>query len=98
MKKFLLAVLLAAALFTACDKAPYQPVPVEGAVKNYDTVFLFEVEGVRVFRFWDKSEWRYLAIGGQVSSRNSRTTRAGKTTTTTHWDGDVIYVSQGEDL
>ncbi|GHU58823.1 hypothetical protein FACS189444_3120 [Spirochaetia bacterium] len=95
MKKFLLAVVLAAALFTACDRTNYRKAEVKDAEKDYYTVFLFEVEGVRIYRFHDKGDYRYLAIGGQVYDQKNRITKAGKATTHREWDSSVLY-AEGE--
>jgi hypothetical protein len=61
--------------------------------------FLFEIEGVRVFRFFDSGHARYLAIGKNVvnvQSAQSETKIIGKLITTEEWGDYVIYVEDME--
>jgi hypothetical protein len=95
MRKFLF-VLLAVLLFS-CDTGERNPVPVipENTTGNYHTVFLFEIEGVRVYRFHDSGHSRYLAIGPNVQNVQtvqSSTRTIGKMIQTEYWDYSVIYV------
>jgi hypothetical protein len=91
-----LFVLLAVLLFS-CDTGDRNPVPVipENSTGEYHTAFLFEIEGVKVYRFYDSGQFRYLAIGPNVQNIQavqSRSKMVGKMITTERWNDNVIYV------
>jgi hypothetical protein len=54
---------------------------------NFNVAFLFEFRGVSIFRFYDKSEWRYFSIGDGkfVPQIQSRTEQVGETSETIYW-------------
>ena len=53
MKKIiLLLVLVSSLMLTACEKAG-TPVQTNGAKHEFDVQLLFEVDGVKVYRFFD---------------------------------------------
>lgn len=97
MKKFFL--LLIAVFLFACKSPENHPEPVmaEESTGDYELVFLFEVDGARVYRFYDKGHYRYLAVGqngGNVINTvsESRYDSALKTTRTSYHDDSVIVV------
>jgi hypothetical protein len=95
MKK-LFPVLLATLLFSCDTGKESKPMPVipDNSTGEYYTVFLFEIEGTKVYRFYDSGEYRYLAIGPNVQNiqaTQSRSRHVGKIIKTEHWDDSVIY-------
>ena len=95
MKKFLF-VLLALLLFS-CDTGDRNPVSVipENTTGEYHIVFLFEIDGVKVYRFHDSGHHRYLAIGPNVQNVQtvqSHTKVIGKMIQTEYWDDSAIFV------
>jgi len=60
MKKVLL--LLLTLLFISCAKEGYY-VPSENAKADFNIEFLFECDGVKIYRFYDKRRARYFATG-----------------------------------
>jgi hypothetical protein len=90
MNKVLLIAIIVMVLLGACTKKG-QDVKFSG-VDNYEVQFLFEVEGVRVFRFRDNNYNHYLAIGGSIITK--RTINSGKSSVTTY--PDVIVPQEGK--
>lgn len=95
MKKLILSVLAFA--FTSCGyeirKKPEQPKPkltkeqirkqeYEQRLKDYDVQFLFECNGVKVYRFRDGEDVYFTDANGMT--RYQYTTRTGKFSHTTH--------------
>ena len=36
--------------------------------KKYDVEFLFEVDGVKVYKFWNNAKWRYITtVNGRIN-------------------------------
>ncbi len=60
MKKVLL--LLLTLLFISCAKEGTY-VPSENAKTDFNIEFLFECDGVKIYRFYDKGRARYFATG-----------------------------------
>ena len=81
MKKFGI-LLIVAVLFTGCVKAGIHVkdafVPAD---EDFKIVFLFEVEGVKIYRFRDTGHWRYFSVGNGEYLQQVRTQSNGKTTT-----------------
>ena len=76
MKKLIIIALL----FASCDDRQPQK-EVETSNNDYQIQLLFEIDGCKVYRFYDKSEWRYFAnTKGSISSYHSE--QSGKTRTT----------------
>jgi hypothetical protein len=68
-----------------------KPQEVNGTTEDFNVVFLFECNGVEIYRFYDSGHARYFAIGnGSVMTKQSRTYGSGKTTRTEYWDDSVI--------
>lgn len=97
MKKFILLSLLAFA-FTSCGyeirKKPEQPKPkltkeqirkqeYEQRLKDYDVQFLFECNGVKVYRFSDCNKLIYFTNANGMT-KYQYTTRTGKFSHQTH--------------
>ncbi len=91
MKRTLIAILFAIAL-CSCAK---EGAPVDGVVQagkdNFNIVFLFEKDGVKIYRFDDAGEYRYFSIGNGSfqPQEQKRTSSNGKSTTTTTWSDGV---------
>lgn len=70
--KTILFILLSILFFISCTKAG---VPVQSIQQadDYNVEYLFTVEGVKVFRFYDNGYTKYLAIGDGsiISDRHS---------------------------
>lgn len=64
---------------------------VKGAKDDFEVTFLFEYEGLKIYRFYDDGHSRYFSIGNGkfLSQRQTKTTSNGKSTTTTEW-GDGV--------
>lgn len=88
MKKFLIAFSL---LFIFGCEYP-QPEPISGLNEQtqaiYNIKFLFEVNGVKIYRFYDKGNSRYFATKGGSVLNQMQSQRVGKTTT--YHDSGVI--------
>ncbi len=95
MKKILLFIVVLLFLILCCS-AEGKPVKVEkpDTNENYDfcVVFLFEVEGCKIYRFLDGGYYHYFMIGsGQViNTVQEKTVSTGKTTITYRWDDASI--------
>lgn len=91
MKKNIILLLLSIFLISGCEDSG-EPRPVHAANKgeNYDVRLLFEVDGVKVYRFYDGSGYVYFTnTNGLVQS--NRTVRTGKVTRTVQ---DVTYCNR----
>ena len=92
--------LLLVILLSSCGFSEKDPVPVipENTTGEYYIVFLFELEGVKVYRFQDSGHPRYLAIGPSVQNIQtvqSQTRVIGKLIQTESWNDSVIRESNG---
>jgi hypothetical protein len=77
MKKLIIIALL----FASCDEGREPEKEVKSTNESYRIQLLFSVDGCKVYRFYDKGEWRYFAnTKGSVSSYHSE--QSGKTRTT----------------
>ena len=91
MKKKITLLLLSLLLISGCEDGG-EPRPVHTAHKgeSYDVRLLFEVDGVKVYRFTDGSHYVYFTnTNGLVQS--NRTVRTGKVTRTVQ---DVTYCNR----
>lgn len=80
MKKFILVLALAySMILTGCEKAG-TPAQTDGAKHDFDVQFLFETDGVKVYRFFDAGEYIYFTnangktsyvTGGKYSERKT---------------------------
>lgn len=72
MKKIILLLVLTSSLMlTACGKAG-TPAQTDGAKHDFDVQFLFEADGVKVYRFWDAGEYIYFTnTSGTTSYKTS---------------------------
>ena len=60
MKKIIfLLVLVSSLMLMACEKTG-TPAQTDGAKHDFDIQFLFEVEGVKVYRFFDAGDYIYF--------------------------------------
>ena len=82
MKKNITLLLLSIFLISGCEDCG-EPRPVHAANKgeNYDVRLLFEVDGVKVYRFYDGSGYVYFTNTNGIT-RTERTVRTGKVTQT----------------
>lgn len=105
MKKAL--VLFALLFVSGCDFIETKkPEPIEGMKRetqlDYSVEFLFETDGVKIYRFFNKGEYRYFATkGGTILNQTQTKTRTyhnGKTATTTrtYYDSGVIDADFGD--
>lgn len=80
MKKFIfLFAFVFSLVLTGCEKAGTQ-VQTDGAKHDFDVQFLFETDGVKVYRFFDAGEYIYFTnangktsyvTGGKYSERKT---------------------------
>jgi hypothetical protein len=84
--KRIVFVLIGALVFAGCAKKGTQ-VEVQKSIDSFEVVFLFEKDGLQVYRFYDAHEYRYFTIGsGSFQPQmQERTTSNGKTTRVTKW-------------
>lgn len=105
MKKAL--VLFALLFVSGCDfLETKKPEPIEGMQRetqlDYSVEFLFETDGVKIYKFYDEGKYRYFATKGGTTlnqtQTKTRTYRNGKTvnTTRTHYDSGVIDADFGD--
>jgi hypothetical protein len=97
MKKLLLV--LAAAILFSCNSGGKHPIPVvpESTTGDYNVVFLFELEDVSVYRFYDSGHYRYLAVGQNahnIWTTQTKIRTVGRTTITETWDDGVLCVQE----
>ena len=73
MKKFtfLLAMVFSLVL-SSCEKAG-NPVQDNGAKHDFDVQFLFETDGVKVYRFYDSGDYIYFTNCNGETSHNENT-------------------------
>lgn len=63
-----------------------QPSEQSDTTKNYNVRFLFEVDGIRVYSFFDDRTVYFTNTAGQIGYEYSTTRRNGKhTSTSTHY-------------
>lgn len=86
MKKFLILVVIVLAL-AGCAKEGSSVSVFQVGKDDFSVTFLFERDGVQVYRFIDAGEYRYFTIGnGSFQPQlQKRTTTSGKSTVTTTW-------------
>jgi hypothetical protein len=85
MRALVIVILVAALL--GCTK-PGQPIEDASAeAGTFGVQFIFEVDGVRVYRFEDGGHNRYFATGGGTYLPQLQQVSDGKGTTTTWDDG-----------
>jgi len=72
---FLLVLVLACVMAVGCAKDGTK-VPVSGAVDDFQVTFLFEKDGIKVYRFRDNGYYHYFTDHGETMYRRSN----GKTT------------------
>jgi hypothetical protein len=75
-------------IFTSCAKIGVHTGGINApSGEDFEVVFLFEKDGIQIYRFRDAGEYRYFSIGNGkfLPQDQSRTTSTGKTTTTKHW-------------
>lgn len=75
MKKMLL--LLLTLLFISCAKEGAY-VPSENAKADFNIEFLFECDGVKIYRFYDKGRARYFATGNGRMTDSTYRVSTGK--------------------
>lgn len=86
MKKFLILAVIVLAL-SGCVKEGLRVSVSQVSRDDFGVTFLFEKDGVQVYRFRDAGEYRYFTIGnGSFQPQlQKRTTASGKSTVTTTW-------------
>lgn len=88
MKKTFVFIFIIAVLFSSCAKkgelvgGVFSP-----AKEDFKVTFLFEHDGIQIYRFYDAGEYRYFSIGnGSFQPQiQKRTVSTGKSTTTQTW-------------
>jgi hypothetical protein len=78
MKKLLLVFL--ALVCVSCEKKGTY-VPSENAKADFDIEFLFECDGVKMYRFYDGGRFRYFTTGNGKMIDSTYTQRNGKSNT-----------------
>lgn len=90
MKKITL-LLLPLLLISGCeDSGEPRPVHAANKGKSYDVRLLFEVDGVKVYRYQDGDHYIYFTNANGIT-RTERTVRTGKVTRTVQ---DVTYCNR----
>lgn len=73
MKKFIfLLAFVFSLVLTGCEKAGTQ-VQTDGAKHDFDVQFLFETDGVKVYRFYDSGDYIYFTNCNGETSHNENT-------------------------
>ena len=67
-------------LFVSCRKEGTY-VPSENAKADFDIEFLFECDGVKMYRFYDGGRLRYFTTGNGKMIDSTYTRRSGKSNT-----------------
>lgn len=80
MKKLLLVFLTL--LFVSCAKKGTY-VPSENAKADFNIEFLFECDGVKIYRFYDKGRARYFATGNGRMTDSPYSRSSGKSSRVT---------------
>lgn len=91
MKKLFVILFLGMVLSSCGLTRQGTPQEVNGTTEDFCVTFLFECNGVEIYRFYDSGHARYFAIGnGSVMTKQSRIYGSGKTSRTEYWDDSVI--------
>jgi hypothetical protein len=90
MKKLILCILALA----ACNK-PYQECR-NTTNDNFQVELLFEVDGIRMYRFKDRFEYKYFASRGTVIGEYKRTAFVGKSHHYRTYGDDIQTVDENE--
>lgn len=88
MKNIFIVVILAAMIVTSCAKSGI--VIRNGDVstgEDFQITYLFEAEGIRVYRFYDAGYYRYFSIGSGKFQGQVQTQQSGKTRTS--WNDGI---------
>lgn len=68
MKKIIfLLVLVSSLILSSCEKTG-TPAQTDGAKHDFDVQFLFEVEGLKVYRFFDAGDYIYFTNASGTTS------------------------------
>lgn len=86
MKKIIIALVVVLATFASCVKDGKR-ISTSGSVDDFNVVFLFEADSVRVYRFYDGGRAVYFTKGGDKIGYTERRLN-GKTTE--GYDVDVV--------
>jgi len=65
MKKVLISLTLGLILFTSCKREPTEVVKTNNT--NFNVELLFEVDGCKVYRFWDGGYKYFTTCNGSVN-------------------------------
>jgi hypothetical protein len=77
-------IVLLAVMALACeDDTMRAPVKIDLKPNGFEVSMLFAQDGVKVYRFWDKGEWRYFATSGAVKWSTTRDAGTGDGQTVT---------------
>jgi len=68
MKKVLIGLTLGLILFTSCKREPTEVVETNN--NNFNVELLFEVDGCKVYRFWDVGYKYFTTCNGSVNLKN----------------------------
>lgn len=71
MKKFTFVLVMVFSLILSSCKQSGTPTQTDGAKHDFDVQFLFEAEGVKVYRFWDAGEYIYFTNCNGTTSYNT---------------------------
>lgn len=74
MKKLFTGFILISVLFlSGCSKHKGVIQEVDGTTEDFQVTFLFECDGVKIYRFRDCYDYRYFAVGdGNIMTRHKR--------------------------
>lgn len=74
MKKLItlytIIIVLGAMIFGACTNEPLSKEKV-GKDDGFEVEYLFEKDGVKVYRFWDSGHYHYFTTGGETITEQS---------------------------
>lgn len=99
MKKLLILPLLL--MLTGCENpnrpGSVQPTEQADTTRDYKVRFLFEIDGIRVYRFYDNRTVYFTSAAGNIGYEYQTTQRTGKTTTTQIHHVETICNSNSQD-
>jgi hypothetical protein len=73
MKQTVIAILIVVVLITIYSVYKDQPIEKEATNNSdYSVSYLFEKDGIKVYRFYDRGEYVYFTSEGNVTNTNTR--------------------------
>jgi hypothetical protein len=78
---FMLFMVIALVILGSCAKPGVSAGVKTGTDANFEVEFLFEIDGVKIYRFYDAGYHRYFSIGEGSFLPQKQTSSNGKSTT-----------------